>query len=229
VRDVMPRKQKDLIKFLSLDQVKALLHATTNIHHKTILRLALHTGLRREELATFPLAYVFNPDRTASHERNVRITLDPYDGHGMKTKGNKARDIVMGRRLMSALHDYAVHYRGERAAYRTTKQDALFLSETGEPYALDGKHLRWVASSAGKRIGVKVYPHLLRHTYATQTLVALQRQRGDSKIEPLVFLQRQLGHSSIETTMVYLHVVNELADNAVLAYDKELNDWFGAV
>jgi integrase len=229
VRDVMPRKEKHLIKFLSLDQVKALLDATTNIHHKMILRLALHTGLRREELATFPLAYVFNPDRIASRERNVRITLDPYDGHGMRTKGNKPRDIVMGRRLMSALHDYAVHYRGERAAYGAAKQEALFLSETGEPYAQNGKHLQWVASGAGKRIGVKVYPHLLRHTYATQTLIALQRQRGDLRIEPLVFLQLQLGHSSIETTMVYLHVANELADNAVLTYDKELNDWSGVV
>ena len=43
--------------------------------------------------------------------------------------------------------------------------------------------------------------------------------------EPLVFVQRQLGHSSIQTTMVYLHLINERADDAVLAYDDELNDW----
>lgn len=66
-----------------------------------------------------------------------------------------------------------------------------------------------------------------RHTYATHTLVALQRNRGS--VEPLVFLQRQLGHSSIQTTMVYLHLVNELADDAVLAYDDELNEGLGSV
>jgi integrase len=44
-----------------------------------------------------------------------------------------------------------------------------------------------------------------------------------SGLEPLVFVQRQLGHSSIQTTMVYLHLVNEMADEAVLAYDDELN------
>ena len=61
---------------------------------------------------------------------------------------------------------------------------------------------------------------MLRHTYATHTLVALQR--NGSSLEPLVFVQRQLGHSSIQTTMVYLHLVNELADNAVLAYNEHL-------
>ena len=68
---------------------------------------------------------------------------------------------------------------------------------------------------------------MLRHTYATHTLVMLQRNRGS--LDPLVFVQRQLGHSSIQTTMVYLHLVNELADDAVLAYDDELNEGLGAV
>jgi integrase len=63
---------------------------------------------------------------------------------------------------------------------------------------------------------------MLRHTYATYTLAALQRTRSNG-VEPLVFLQRQLGHSSIQNTMVYVHLINELADNAVLAYDAELN------
>ncbi|MNQ93943.1 site-specific tyrosine recombinase XerS [compost metagenome] len=63
---------------------------------------------------------------------------------------------------------------------------------------------------------------MLRHTYATHTLVSLQRNRANG-IDPLVFVQRQLGHSSIQTTMVYLHLVNEMADKAVLAYDDELN------
>ena len=39
--------------------------------------------------------------------------------------------------------------------------------------------------------------------------------------------QRQLGHSSIQTTMIYLHLVNEMADEAVLAYDDELSEMAG--
>lgn len=45
-------------------QVKNLLAAAVNPHHRMMIRLALHTGLRREEIAAFPLAYVFNPKMT---------------------------------------------------------------------------------------------------------------------------------------------------------------------
>ena len=81
-------------------------------------------------------------------------------------------------------------------------------------------------ASWGRQAGFPAWPHLLRHTYATQTLLALQRQTDRNRVEPLVFLQRQLGHNSIQTTMTYLHLVNELADEAVLAYDEELNECF---
>ena len=85
-----------------------------------------------------------------------------------------------------------------------------------------------VRTNAAK-VGIKSHPHMLRHTYATHTLIALQRNRAANTVEPLVFLQRQLGHQQISTTMIYLHLVNELVDDAVLAYDDELNDWMEAV
>ncbi|KGV14508.1 phage integrase family protein [Burkholderia pseudomallei MSHR4300] len=76
--------------------------------------------------------------------------------------------------------------------------------------------------TVGAKVGIAAYPHMLRHTYATQTLVTLLQHRKTNRIEPVVFLQRQLGHSNIATTMAYLHLVNELADDAQLAYGEEL-------
>ncbi|MGH8381932.1 hypothetical protein [Pseudomonas sp.] len=61
--DVMPRSHKGLPKFLNMAEIKALLAAAENPHHRMMMRLALHTGLRREEIATFPLAYVVDPDK----------------------------------------------------------------------------------------------------------------------------------------------------------------------
>ena len=226
--DVMPRAQKALPKFLNMAEVRALLAAAENPHHRMMMRLALHTGLRREEIASFPLAYVFDTDKARRTERNLLISLDPYDGSGMMTKGSKPRKIYVSRRFMAEVYRYVTTIRGERASLSKIPQKALFLNQFGEPYSEDGKSLNRFISDVGKRAGIKVHTHMLRHTYATHTLVSLQRNPG-SGIEPLVYVQRQLGHSSIQTTMVYLHLVNEMADEAVLAYDDELNALAGAV
>ena len=221
-KDVMPRSHKTLPKFLSMANIRSLLAAAENPHHRIMMRLALHTGLRREEIAAFPMAYIFDPDKPTRTERNLRIWLDPFDGSGMVTKGSKPREIYVSRQFMAELYRYATKVRGERASLSKTPQKALLLNQCGEPYGDDGKSLNRIISETGKRIGIKVHTHMLRHTYATQTLVSLQRKPA-SGLEPLVFVQRQLGHSSIQTTMVYLHLVNEMADEAVLAYDDELN------
>ena len=46
----------------------------------------------------------------------------------------------------------------------------------------------------GKRVGVKVHPHRLRHTYATQLLNAGCR---------VTSIQRFLGHKDLASTMIY--------------------------
>ena len=224
-RDVMPRAHQSVPRFLSVEQVKRFLSVVVNPHHRMILRLALGSGLRKEELATFPLAYIFNPDR--SKACNVRIHLDPRDGHGIKTKGGRERVIFITRSLMRDLHQYATHYRGERAVLSKEPQSTLFLNQDGKPFSADGKSLDRIVRLISQKAGLRVCTHMLRHTYATHTLVALQRNRAANRLEPLVFLQRQLGHASAETTLIYLHLINELADDAVLAYDRELDELAG--
>lgn len=224
VRSVMPRKHKHIVKFLTIEESNRLLDAAENIHHNMIIRLALKVGLRREELATFPVAYVFDPDKKNSKTRNVKVLLDPEDGHGMRTKGTKSRTILMPRETMKALHRYLVHHRGARASLTNNVHPELFLNQDGMPWSQNGKGIEAMVRKIGRKVGIETHPHMLRHTYATHTLVTLQRHRQSNGIEPLVFLQQQLGHASIRSVMIYLHIVNELADDAVLAYDLELNE-----
>lgn len=226
VNDLMPRRHKPLPKFLGMAQTKSILAAAENPHHRIMIQLALRTGLRRNELATFPVAYVFDPDKAGRTERNLRIRLDPFDGTGMETKGSKERDIWITRKFMAELYRYVSKVRGERAALGKN-QKALLLNHRGETYGSAGKSLNRIIVEIGKLAGIEVHTHMLRHTYATHTLVSLQRNPQNA-LDPLVFLQRQLGHSSIQTTMMYLHLINEMADEAVLAYDDELNEMAGA-
>jgi site-specific recombinase XerD len=54
----------------------------------------------------------------------------------------------------------------------------------------------------GRKAGIemRVHPHLLRHTYASELL-----EDGASIVE----VQRLLGHERLETTAIYTHVANE--------------------
>lgn len=222
--DLMPRRHQPLTKFLSLTEIKAILASVENPHHRMVINLALRTGLRREELASFPLSCVFNPDKSQRARRNIQVYLDPFDGEGTMSKGSKPRKIHISCNLMDQLYHYATKIRGERASLSKSPQRALFLNKFGEAYRTDGKSLNRIISNAGKLIGINVHTHMLRHSYATHNLATLQQNPANG-LDPLVFLQRELGHSSIHTTMIYLHLVNEIADNAILAFDEELNSF----
>lgn len=63
--------------------------------------------------------------------------------------------------------------------------------------------------SAGERVGVKAYPHRLRHTCATQLLNAGCR---------VTSIQKFLGHKKLGTTMVYARVHDQtMADDYYMA------------
>jgi len=224
-RDVTLKRQVQLPEFLSKDEVRTILANADNVHHKLMIRLGLQTGLRREELATFPEAYVFNPTSRGTTTRNIKIRLDANDGHGMDTKGSKPRYLFISRRLMQDLYQYKTQIRGERASLSDSPQKPLFLNHVGMPFANHGKSIERIVRNIGRKCGIKTYPHMLRHTYSTHTLYAMRR---NNEIEPLIYLQNQLGHSSIELTMIYAHVLDDSPEDAVLAYDDELNDWIDA-
>jgi hypothetical protein len=66
--------------------------------------------------------------------------------------------------------------------------------------------------AAGKRVGVKVYPHKLRHTHATQLLNAGCR---------VTSIQKFLGHKRLNSTMVYARVHDHtVAEDYYAAMDR---------
>jgi len=52
----------------------------------------------------------------------------------------------------------------------------------------------------GKKLGIDLRPHILRHTFATQAI---------RKGMPLPVVQKILGHKDIRTTQIYTHLVTE--------------------
>jgi integrase len=108
-------------------------------------------------------------------------------------KGMKDRTVYMTDTTVRALSAYLV-VRGIGSG------DHVFLYRH-QPLKKDLARSR--IKDAGKRVGVKVYPHKLRHTTATQLLNA-----GC----PVTSIQKFLGHKKLNTTMVYARAYDQTVE-----------------
>ena len=115
-------------------------------------------------------------------------------------KGLKDRTVYLTTTIIQALQAYLA-VRGEGSS------DHVFLYRNA-PVKKD--LIRAQIVCAGQAVGVKVYPHRLRHTCATQLLNAGCR---------ITSIQRFLGHKKLNTTMIYAR-----------AYDQTVaEDYFAAM
>lgn len=99
-------------------------------------------------------------------------------------KGRKDRTVYLTETAIHAVQEYLV-VRGDGSG------DHVFLYRQAP---LKKDIVRDQIKHAGERAGVKVYPHRLRHTCATQLLNAGCR---------VTSIQRFLGHKKLSSTMVY--------------------------
>src|SRR3989344_3395745 len=82
-----------------------------------------------------------------------------------------------------------------------------------------------VMKSYERKCGFYVRAHMLRHTYGTYTLLALRKSK-EFEGEPLLYVRDRLGHSDVQTTMIYLHLINQLEAQSVLAHEDEIDMMF---
>lgn len=220
--DILLRNRRTEVKVLSRSQIDEFLAGINNRKHLLFARLALGSGMRREELNTFPLKYVSNPAYLPINNHWVRIHLNPRD---MKLKGEQPRKILIRRGLMEDLWQYAIHDRPVLEELSGSRQSVFFLNQSGEPYQEDHSSI----AESWKRLGLpfRVNLHTLRHTYATHTLYSLNRLKAEGKYfgDPLMFVRDRLGHRSILTTMKYLHVMNDLdVEDLIFNHDLDLEE-----
>jgi integrase/recombinase XerC len=115
----------------------------------------------------------------------------------VRGKGNKERMVVIGRPAAQALHRYVREGRPELAGAGET---ALFVNRDGK--RLSGRSMQKIVRKHALMAGLDqhVFPHLLRHSFATHLL--------DGGAE-LRVVQELLGHASAGTTQIYTHVTEE--------------------
>ena len=110
-------------------------------------------------------------------------------------KGRKWRTVYMGSRCIMACKLYHDTERGKPYGQFA---DYLFLTDRGKPF--DRFMMRRYVARIGASAGVRLYPHLLRHTCAVEHL------RFGIDLETL---RRLLGHAKLTTTQRYLSALQQ--------------------
>jgi integrase/recombinase XerD len=181
---VLPRIERYLPETLNELQIEQLLdsvdqQAPLGLRDRAMLELLYASGLRISELAGAKL------ENLNLEEGVVRVT----------GKGNKTRLVPVGRKACAALAAYLERERPQLVRPRTGSE--VFLSVRGA--RLTTVRIWQIVKAVARRSGLEanVYPHLLRHSFATHLL----GNGADLRI-----IQEMLGHADISTTQVYTHV-----------------------
>jgi integrase len=187
------------------EQASRFLRAVADDRMGALWAVALHTGLRRGELAGLRWVDVDLPEGTLTVAQQ-RTTAN-YKVVVSAPKAKSHRQLLLAPHTVSALERHRKLQRLERVALGPAWKDSgyVFVDELGEPY--HPQRLHWLFEQAAQRAGLPVIRlHDLRHTMATLAL-----QAG---VHPKV-VQEQLGHSGIDVTLdVYSHVIPGMQEDA---------------
>lgn len=124
----------------------------------------------------------------------IRMEDLDFPNHRIRVmgKGSRERFVPVQERALTAVRKYLYVV---RELHPTVTTDNLFISQSGTALTPGGvqKHFR----SHSRRVGIRVTPHMLRHTFATLGL-----RNGFNIFE----LQKALGHATLEQTRRYASV-----------------------
>ena len=174
------RLAKPLPRHLKDPQVEKFFGVIKSLRDRAIFKVMLRCGLRVEEVSNLCLSDL--------DLRRQRVLVE-------NGKGAKGRVVYVSRDA----HEALVGYLKVRAKSRAK---GVFLVEKGpfkgKPISVRGIQKRM--EYYGRKSGLKISCHQLRHTMATQMLNA------DAELETI---QDLLGHSRITTTQRYCRLSNE--------------------
>lgn len=143
-----PLKEQKLPTVLSVEEVQAMIKATTNLKHKTLIMVCYSAGLRLSELINLRLADVDSD----------RMQISVKGG-----KGKKDRYTLLSAKLLPLLREYFKAYR---------PKEYLFEGAEGGQYSASS--MQTVVGDALRKASIAKHAsvHTLRHSFATHLLEA---------------------------------------------------------
>lgn len=159
-------RSEEYAKWLNQKQVAAILSAPTTDKISTVIVFLLNTGLRVSELCDLKVS-------------------DIQDGIVIVRwgKGGKRREVPLNSAAKSAIDNWL--------KVRRSNSDYLFATASGR---MTRQVVQWHLSRMGKKLGFRLSPHLLRHTFGKNLV-----DKGVS----LDKVAKLMGHTNINTTAIY--------------------------
>ena len=186
----LPKQSSRSVSFLDPEQIQRLLNSPQisneiGLRDKAILETFFSTGLRVSEL--------------------VRLNRDQIDlkrqEFGVKGKGNKLRVVFLSDTASQWIERYLQSRQDHFKPLFIRYSGSVDTQKNGEKMRLTARFIEKIVAKYARRCGlsIKVSPHTLRHSFATDLLIGGADLRS---------VQEMLGHESIRTTQVYTHVTN---------------------
>ncbi len=182
-----PKAAKRLPKTLNVDEINQLLDASGSEKQASnkqlvcrdiaMMELLYACGLRLSELSGI------NLQDLDWQQQTVTVT----------GKGEKQRRIPFGRKAKHALEVWLT-YRHEMA---NADEKAIFVSQRGVRVSNSSIQKRLKKMAVTQGLNTNVYPHMLRHSFASHILESSKDLRA---------VQELLGHANLTTTQIYTHL-----------------------
>lgn len=141
-----PRKEKKLPQVLSMDEVRDVLTALSNLKHRAVLTTVYSAGLRLSEVC------MLKPADIDSHRMLIRV---------VQSKGNKDRYTVLSTVALELLREYWLKFRPKEWLFETRPGTAMSERTVQKifQHALEKTKIQ-------KKVGI----HSLRHSFATHLM-----------------------------------------------------------
>jgi site-specific recombinase XerD len=198
---VAPKRERRLPSILSLEQISSIIESADEttprgLRNRAILELMYASGVRLSEVVGVDIRHLDLEERTLL----------------VRGKGNKERIVLLGGPAEKAIHRYLLRGRPKLA---TGAEMALFLNRDGK--RLSGRSIEKIVRQHALKAGLdqRVWPHLLRHSFATHLLDG----GADLRV-----VQDLLGHASAQTTQIYTHVTEERQREKLERARKEMSE-----
>jgi integrase/recombinase XerD len=179
-----PRSSTKLPNVLTVDEVKRMIGGANSAVTRILIKFLYSSGLRVSELAKLKWKDI--------DFENKRVWV-------ASGKGGKARRTIISSDLIDELNEFV---------QEKLPNSYIF----GGDSCISERTIRRRVSDAAKcaNLQKKVYPHLLRHSFATHLL----EQGVDIRV-----IQKLLGHSNLATTQIYTQISEKMLDDVVSPLD----------